>query len=120
MTSNNLKFAVFLGLMTVLGLAFLATAEPVLAQADPDAQDVSINWVNRPGPACHNAANRASTPYMASGHINWSVQATDNGPGSIYLEKAAFHNPTSGCAATSDSLVSQHFTMTGKTSYAQG
>gem|GEM_PF-5404988 len=109
-----------MGAFAVLSLAFVAQPEPAFAQTDPDWQDVRVTYINDNDINCHKAADRATQPYMQNGTINWNVQVVNNGPGSAFLEKAAFHNPTAGCVATSDALIQQTFTMAGKTNYGQG
>lgn len=103
----------------VIALGFvlaLAVSTVTLIKANDNDQNVSIQWVNDNNENCHQV-----TPGSTNA-LTWTAEITNSGPGDVYIEKAAFHHPTAGCASTGtdDTLDQSLFSMSGKTNYAEG
>ena len=87
-----------------------------ITQAD-HGPNVEISWISDNSENCHNPQNSS---IIQNGVATWTAQITNHGPGSAFIEKAAFHHPVSGCTATDDILRQDIFNMSGKIDYAPG
>ena len=96
------------------GLLALTLAAPIHTQAATMPENISLSFAHTPAYDCDNGDN------VPAGIMTWVANITNRGPGEFRVEKAAFHNPHAGCAATSDNLDQSLFDISGQTHYAEG
>lgn len=87
---------------------------------DATLDNVSVTWVQDNSINCHTPNSNVADSALHNGVLNWTAAVENRSHASMYIEKAAFHDPISGCAQTIHTLNQSIFAMSGKTAYAPG
>ncbi len=103
-------------ILLVAIIATVAFVQPIIDIAQANVA-VSVHWVNDNSENCHKPGQSS---IINNGKIEWIADIDNFGSEAVYIEKAAFHDPVSGCAATAHTLNQSSFSMSGKLNYAPG
>ena len=112
---NNLTYLQYISLFVTTFIAIFFVSGVITTEAYNLTPDVSYSITETGG-----YDGNLTMQEQESRIIHYVVDITNHGPGSVNVEKAAFHHPIANWTATDEFLDQSLIVMTGKTHYEEG